>query len=105
MGGPSSTQHTLCASSLYTIVNTFCFCRLLVPHHVACFHAMEKMLHTNSLVQVERVADMLLSLAERERDVVATDGWSLDQEWDELVALGISMLISASGLALWYFIG
>ena len=48
---------------------------------------------------------MLLSLAERERDVVATDGWSLDQEWDELVALGISMLIGASGLALWYFIG
>ena len=70
-----------------------------------CLFSRYEMLHTNSLVQAERVADMLLSLAERERDVVATDGWSLDQEWDELVALGISMLISASGLALWYFIG
>jgi len=39
-------------------------------------------------MQVGRVADLLLSLAEQDDSVVATDEWSLDSEWDELVALG-----------------
>ena len=57
-------------------------------------------------VQVERVADLLLSLAEEDDSAAAsTDGWSLDREFDELVGIGISVLFGASGLALWYFFG
>ncbi len=59
----------------------------------------------NFVVQVDRVADLLLSLAEQDDSVVATDGWSLEREFDELVGIGISMLFGASGLALWYFFG
>lgn len=56
-------------------------------------------------MQVDRVADLLLSLADQDNSLVVTDGWSLEHEWDELVALGISVLIGASGLVLWYCFG
>ena len=55
--------------------------------------------------QVERVADLLLSLAEQDNSVVATDEWSIEGEWDELVALAISVLIGGTGLVLWYAFG
>ena len=51
------------------------------------------------------MADLLLSLAEQDDSVVATDEWSLDSEWDELVALGISALIGVSGLIVWQIFG
>ena len=54
---------------------------------------------------VERVADLLLELAEQDTPQVDAAELTVETEYEELVMLGISAAIGISGLAVWWLFG